>query len=45
MWDLNVAKSKCLVALPSIREKTRKSLSHVEKYQQNWRIKATFMDK
>lgn len=38
----NVAKSKCFIALPSIREKTRKFLPHMEKNQQNWRIKATF---
>lgn len=39
----NVAKSKCFIDLPSIKQKTRKSLPHKEKYQQNWRIKATFM--
>lgn len=39
----NVAKSECFIDLPSIKQKTRKSLPHSEKYQQNWRIKATFM--
>lgn len=42
LWDLDVAKSKCHIALPSIRTKTRKSPPHVEKYQQNCSIKATF---
>lgn len=42
MWDFDVAKSECHIALPSIREKTRKSPPHVEKYQQNCSIKSIF---
>lgn len=41
-WDFDVAKSKRHIALPSIGKRTRKSHPHVEKYQQNGSIKATF---
>lgn len=44
-WEgasFNFAKGKCFIDLPSIKQKTRKSLPHKKKYQQNWRIKATF---